>query len=98
MIKDLAFKFFSFIGRWLFGYVPFPEAIEERAIAETLAYLDSLLLAHNPQAWAQADAFLLEQLSQLGGLVERKAYLLSVVRDRFDPRVLAAKFAGEAND
>ena len=94
MVRDFAYNVLTFLGRWLLGYAPFPEAIEERAIAETLAYLDGLILERNPNAWADADKFLMEQLETAGGAIHRHGYLLKVLRDRFDPAVLVSKLVG----
>lgn len=92
MFQNICFTLYQWVGRWLFGFIPLPEALERQVIAQSLAFLDTLILSQCPDAWEQADRFILEQMEAIGLQPFRHSYLKELVRQKFDPEVLIGRF------
>ncbi len=88
-IRELFYFLCTFFGEWVFGFVPLPSPVEEKAITATIDYLDTLIITGDPEFWSRTEVYLNEQLEQLGSALLRQEFLLRVIGDRFDPAVLA---------
>jgi len=92
MFRNFCFVVYQWLGRWLFGFIPLPDALEKQVITQSLAYLDTLLLTQQPDAWERADRFILDQIEAIGLQPFRHTYLKEVVRQQFDPEVFVSRY------